>query len=349
MKLTDLSSKVTEWFNGTGLMADIVISSRIRLARNIAGFNFLTKCSNADKLAILNRFKTVLLNLDILHDAAFFDVDNAAEIERVFMVERHLISRHMAAATGPRGVVVADNELFTAMINEEDHLRLQTLKPGLALTACWQRINEIDDAIQQKVRYAFDRRLGYLTACPTNLGTGIRVSVMLHLPALKMTEQLDKFIAACREMNLAVRGLFGEGTEALGDFFQISNQQTLGVREEDIVEKFTNEIIPAIVNYEKRAREELFGSQNELLEDKLARALALLKHARLISSNEALFLLSNLRMGVNMKRITNIPISTINELFLLTQPGHLQINQGRCLEARQRDLLRAATIRTRLN
>ena len=224
MKLTDISSHITKWFDGSSLSSDIVISSRVRLARNLDGFNFLSCCDKDHKLEIVNKIKEILLSLKPLSNSFYIDVEKSSALEKSFLIERHLISRNLANNKGARGIVVADHELFCAMINEEDHLRLQVLKSGLDLRTCWEKINAIDDLIEAKLRYAFDVNYGYLTACPTNIGTGIRISVMLHLPALKMTEQLNKFFNATKEMNLAVRGLFGEGTEAVGDFYQISNQ-----------------------------------------------------------------------------------------------------------------------------
>jgi protein arginine kinase len=341
--------KISRWFDPSAPLSDIVISSRIRLARNLADRKFITRCSIEEKNEILQTLKDVILSLPSLGDIFFIDIEHGTTIERDLLVERQLISRNLAAGTGPRGAVIAQNELFAAQINEEDHLRLCVLAPGLNIEKCWQRINEIDDAIGSKVQYAFSSKYGFLTACPTNLGTGIRVSVMMHLPALKMTDQLKKLFEAARDMNLAVRGLFGEGTEAIGDFFQISNQVTLGISEQQIVEDFQNSIIPKIVEYERIARDKLLEGELNILDDKIARALALLKSARLISSHEAMFLLSNLRMGINMGRVKEISIETVNELFLLTQPAHLQINKGRPLSPEQRDILRAETLRAKLN
>ncbi|HAL44740.1 MAG TPA: protein arginine kinase [Phycisphaerales bacterium] len=349
MRLTDLSMKISRWFDPAAPLSDIVISSRIRLARNLASRKFITRCSSEEKNEILQTLKGVILNLPSLGDIFFIDIEHGTTIERDLLVERQLISRNLAAGTGPRGAVIAQNELFAAQINEEDHLRLCVLAPGLNIEKCWLRINEIDDAIGSKVQYAFSSKYGFLTACPTNLGTGIRVSVMMHLPALKMTDQLKKLFESARDMNLAVRGLFGEGTEAIGDFFQISNQVTLGISEQQIVEDFQNLIIPKIVEYERIARDKLLASELNILDDKIARALALLKSAKLISSHEAMFLLSNLRMGINMGRVKEISIETVNELFLLTQPAHLQINKGRPLTPEQRDILRAETLRAKLN
>jgi protein arginine kinase len=372
MKLTDISNDINEWFSGSGPLADIVISSRIRLARNLAGHKFLSHCSSAEKAEILKQLKEILLSLDLGDMVFYISVDKTSALNRNFLVERHLISRHHALAKGPRGVVIARREFFTAMVNEEDHLRIQILKAGCQLSDCAKQINRIDDNIEHKVDYAFSTRFGYLTACPTNLGTGIRVSVMLHLPALKMTGQIEKFLSAAKDMNLAIRGLFGEGTEAASDLYQISNQVTLGVSESEIVRQFEDLIIPEIVEYENAARAQLLSKQVNTLDDKISRAMALLQNARLISSQEALFLLSHLRLGLNMhehmgastpaikrlcklkdagnvaKKDNGLSIRTINRLFMLTLPAHLQLNYGKSLDATHRDALRAKIIRSAL-
>jgi len=371
MKLTDISNDINEWFNGSGPLADIVISSRIRLARNLAGYKFLSRCSNTEKAEILKKLRDVMMSLDLGDKVFYVSVDKATPLNRHFLVERHLISRHHAFGKGPRGAVIAQREFFTAMINEEDHLRIQVLKAGCQLSQCAEQISRIDDMIEQKVEYAFSPRFGYLTACPTNLGTAIRVSVMLHLPALKMTGQIEKFFNAAKDMTLAVRGLFGEGTEAASDLYQLSNQVTLGVSEEDIVSQFEKSIIPEIAEYENAARNQLLCKQSDVLDDKISRAMALLQNAHLISSQEALFLLSHLRLGINMhehmgastpaikrlctlcgvggKKQQGLSIATINRLFMLTLPAHLQLNYGKPLDPTHRDALRAKIIRSALN
>jgi protein arginine kinase len=372
MKLTEISQNLNEWFNGDGPLADVVISSRVRLARNLAGHKFLAACSVAEKADILKNLKDVLMGLDLGDEVFYIGVDKTPVLERKFLVERHLISQHHAFGKGPRGAVIARREFFTAMINEEDHLRLQVLKAGCQLPGCLEQIDRIDNMIEQHVEYAFNPQYGYLTACPTNLGTGIRVSVMLHLPALKMTGQIEKFLNAAKAMGLAVRGLFGEGTEAAGDFYQLSNQITLGVSEKDIVSRFEKTVIPEIVEYEHAARKRLLSHEASLLDDKISRALALLKNAHLISSQEALFLLSHIRLGLNMhehlgastpaiNRLCSLggdggtsnhgrlSIATVNRLFLLTLPAHLQMNYGKELDSTHRDALRAQIIRSALN
>ncbi len=350
MKPVDLCKYPSSWFaGGTDILSEVVISSRIRLARNIAGFEFLPCLSRENQRRLQDHLKDVLLSLDLGEKVSYLDIDHASNVERSLLTERHLISHRHAKGAGPRGVVIAEDEAFTAMINEEDHLRIQVYAAGLQLHACWQRINRIDDAIEQKLQYAFDTELGYLTACPTNLGTGIRVSVMLHLPALKMTGQIDKFINAARDCNLAVRGLFGEGTDATGDFFQLSNQVTLGVTEQHIVDTFTDDIVPRIIDYEAQARKTLLEKKTHALDDKIQRAIGVLRSAYLISSQEALFLLSNVRLGINLGRIKDINLATVNELFMLTQPAHLQLRAGKILDPDQRDTLRAEIIRNKLN
>jgi len=369
MKLTDMSGHINEWFDGSGPLADIVISSRIRLARNLAGHKFLSHCSVEEKSVILDKLKEALMSLEVCGRSFYISVDGASDLDRHFLVERHLISRHHAFGKGPRGAVIAEGESFTGMINEEDHLRMQVIKGGMQLKQCGAQINRIDDGIESKVEYAFSARYGYLTACPTNVGTGVRVSVMLHLPALKMTGQIEKVFGAARSMNLAVRGLFGEGTEAAGDFYQISNQVTLGISEDVIVSQFEDSIIPEVVEYERAARRQLLSKQVDVLDDKISRAMALLKSANLISSQEALFLLSHLRLGINIREnmgvstpaierldalgggeveAERISIATINRLFMLTLPAHLQLNYGKVLDATHRDALRAKIIRSAL-
>jgi protein arginine kinase len=373
MKLTDISNDINEWFDGSGPMADIVISSRIRLARNLAGYKFLSRCSDKEKSEILDKLRDIMMSLDLGDKVFYVSVNDAPTLNKHFLVERHLISRHHAFGKGPRGVVIAEREFFTAMINEEDHLRIQVLKAGCQISQCAEQINRIDDMIEKKVDFAFSSRYGYLTACPTNVGTGIRVSVMLHLPALKITDQIEKFFNAAKDLNLAVRGLFGEGTEAASDLYQLSNQATLGVAESEIVSRFEKTIIPEIIEYENAARAQLLSKQSDVLDDKISRAMALLQNAHLISSQEALFLLSHLRLGINMHehmgastpaieklralcgagddpdKASPLSIATINRLFMLTLPAHLQLNYGKPLDSTHRDALRAQIIRSALN
>jgi protein arginine kinase len=349
MKLSDLTSKAGEWLRGVGPMSEIVISSRMRLARNLAGYRFLTKMSRQQRQQVESRARDTILGANLAPQTLYVDLDGAPEIDRQLLVERHLISKQHASSEGARGVAIGENESISIMVNEEDHLRIQVLRSGLRLEEAFEQINQIDDALEAKLDFAFHPRFGYLTACPTNVGTGIRVSVMLHLPALKLTGEIEKVFRAAKDMRLAVRGLYGEGTEATGDFYQISNQTTLGKTEDEIISDFKHQVIPKIIDYEHHARKTLLNDRTTALDDKVYRALGLLRTARLISSEETLFLLSHLRMGVHLGRIKDIDLRTINELFLLTQPSHLAKLIGRKLEGDHRRAARAEFIRQRLN
>ncbi len=349
MKLSDLTQQAGEWLRGSGPMSDIVISSRIRLARNLAGFPYLTRCTRHQRQALEHKVRDTILGAQIAPKTLYLDLDAASELDRQFLVERHLISKPHAAAEGARGVAIGENETVSIMVNEEDHLRLQVLRSGLQLEEAWDEITRIDDQLESKLDWAFHPRFGYLTACPTNVGTGIRVSVMLHLPALKLTGEIEKVFRAAKDMRLAVRGLYGEGTEATGDFYQISNQTTLGKTEDDIINEFKHSVIPKIIDYEQHARKTLTNERTVALDDKVCRALGTLRSARLIASEETLLLLSHLRMGINLGRIKNLDVKTINELFLLSQPAHLQKILGKKMEGDARRAARAEFIRQRLD
>jgi protein arginine kinase len=349
MKLSDLTSRAGEWLRGNGPMSEIVISSRIRLARNLAGHRFLTKMTRHQRQVVEGKSRETILGAQLAPETLYVDLENAPDIDRTLLVERHLISKQHATTDGARGVAVGENETLSIMVNEEDHLRVQVLRSGLQLEEAWEQITEVDDKLEAKLDFAFHPRFGYLTACPTNIGTGIRVSVMLHLPALKLTGEIEKVFRAAKDMRLAVRGLYGEGTEATGDFYQISNQTTLGKTEEEIISDFKHIVIPKIIDYEHHARKTLVADRTVALDDKVHRALGILRSARLMASEETLFLLSHLRMGIHLGRIKNIELRTINELFLLTQPSHLAKILGRKLEGDMRRAARAEFIRQRLN
>ncbi|NOX59776.1 MAG: protein arginine kinase [Planctomycetes bacterium] len=348
MSVDDLAGHVGEWLRGTGPLSDIVISSRIRLARNVVGFPFLSRASEDDKKEIYRSLGDALSNAGFGSNSFFVDIENISDVDKQVLVERHLISRQHAEGEGSRGVSVSMNETHALMINEEDHLRMQVLRSGLQLDSLWNEIGEIDDRLAAEIEFAFDDDLGYLTACPTNVGTGLRVSVMLHLPALKITGEIEKVLRSAKDLKLAVRGLFGEGTDAIGDFYQISNQVTLGTSEEEIIETFSSDIIPKIVEYEREAREALSEQRSVQLDDKVWRAYGILENARAMASEETMFFLSHLRLGVSMGRFDQLDIGTINELFLQIQPAHLQKLNGGKLSGEQRSIARANYLRERL-
>lgn len=348
MTIDELTRSTGAWLEGTGPMADIVVSSRVRLARNLANYPFLATATASERTEIYRSLVHEVVNSSVGADSLLVDVDETNELDRQILVERHLISRQQAGAEGSRGVSISPGETRALMINEEDHLRIQSLRSGLQLDALWDEVNEADTILSDKLPFAFDRQFGYLTACPTNVGTGIRVSVMVHLPALRLTKELERMERAARDMRLAVRGLYGEGTEAIGDLYQISNQTTLGRSEDEILSSLGSTVIPKIVEYETAARKALARERSHQLDDKVWRAYGILCNARCISSEETQALLSPIRMAIHMGRFDGITIKTLNEVFLHTQPAHLQKRHGKTLDGEQRSVLRAEYLRTRL-
>ena len=348
MRLADLTQRAGEWLRGEGPMHDVVISSRVRLARNLAGMPFLARCSAEQVRELEVRLRKDILACPIAREILYVDIAAASPLDRQLLVERHLISRQHAESPHPRGVAVSGSETIAIMVNEEDHLRIQVLRSGVQLDDAIAEINRIDDLLESRLDFAYHGRYGYLTACPTNVGTGMRVSVMLHLPALKMTGEIEKVSRAARDMHLAIRGLYGEGTEAQGDFFQVSNQTTLGKSEEQIAGEFRNIMIPQFIDYERRARQALLRKRTLAVDDKAYRALAMLRSARLLSAEETMYLLSLVRLGVNLNRIRDVDLKTINGLFLMMQPAHLQRLLNREMSPMERGEARAAHIRRAL-
>jgi protein arginine kinase len=347
MDLHELVNSPGQWLCGDGPESGIVISTRIRLARNIAGYPFLKRMTGDQRVDLQGRVRKAVEDSAALKSVACLNLESASHMDRQFLVERHLISRELAAGEGSRAVVFSRSEAESIMVNEEDHLRMQVLRSGLQLQTAWEQASQLDDQLEPRLDFAYSSRLGFLTACPTNVGTGLRASVMMHLPALVITRQIEKVFQAIGRMRLAVRGLYGGGTQASGDFYQISNQVTLGKTEEEILETLTL-TIPRIIDYERKARETLARESEVFLEDRIWRALGILRHARQISSEETMALLSAVRMGVNVGRIRGLDVATVNHLFIGSQPGHLQIRHGRELSQADRDAARADFIRQTL-
>ena len=348
MQISDLSSQAGEWLSGAGPETDVVISSRIRLARNLAGFPFVARATESQRGQVQLLLRKEIARAGLEKGIFYLDMRETDNIDRQLLVERHLISRELAGARGDRGVALGRKEVLSIMVNEEDHLRVQVLQSGFQLEVAWDAISKVDDLLGKRVEYAFSEEFGYLTACPTNVGTGLRVSVMLHLPALVITKQIDKVFRAVSRINLAVRGLYGEGTQAFGDFYQVSNQVTLGKSEEEIIQTI-KDVVPQVIKFEREIRQTLVSQSLKGLEDRIWRAYGQLKCARVITSEETMNLLSSLRMGVNLGIVTDIPVATVNEIFLLSQPAHLQKLEGRRLGSDERDVARATFIRNRLN
>ncbi|MBI4778557.1 protein arginine kinase [Candidatus Desantisbacteria bacterium] len=333
------------WLDGSGPLSEIVISSRIRLARNIARLPFTCWAKDKYLKEVVTQVKSAIKDNPFLLNSKIIDMENADSLVRQFLVERHLISpEHAKGKVG--AVIIGDKELVNIMVNEEDHLRIQTFSSGLQLNATWNTINQIDDKMSEKLEYAFSSEWGYLTACPTNVGTGMRASVMVHLPALSITKQIDKILRAVSQLGLAIRGLHGEGSESCGNLFQISNQVTLGRQEEEILDN-VEKITQRIIHEEQSAREQLLKQSRIQVEDQVYRAMAALCAAKIISSGEVMDLLSAVRLGVGLKMI-NIPIRILNELLIAVQPAHIQILVQDPQSAVERDVVRAMVVQKKM-
>lgn len=325
----------------------IVMSSRVRLARNLKGVAFPGWAKKAERVKALEILRPAVESLPQLSAAFSESMDNLTALDKQILVERHLISREHAAKSVGSGLVLNREESLCVMINEEDHLRMQALRPGLQLKQAWLTIDQVDSALEKKLDYAFSPEHGYLTACPTNLGTGIRVSAMLHLPALVLSEQINQIIQAVNKLGLAVRGLYGEGTEALGNVFQVSNQMTLGEVETEIVERL-NKVLAQLIEHEENARGSLLEKKPKTVFNHIGRSYGILANAHSISSKETMNLLSLMRLGVDLEMFTGVERSLVDELFMTTQPAHLQKRFSEKLSAEERDLLRADMLRERL-
>ena len=347
--LQNLKESTAEWTNGQSPLSDIVISSRIRLARNVEGIPFSPRAEKAELKNIFELSRQIKKEDSLFKDSNILLLDELTLLESQFLVEKHLISIYHAREKRPyRGCIFNQKETLSIMINEEDHFRIQYLLPGLQLSNIWKLINKIDDIIEKKVTYAFSEKEGYLTSCPTNVGTGMRASVMLHLPALAMINGINDILKAISKIGYVVRGFYGEGTEVMGNLFQVSNQITLGLSEEEIIDNL-EKVNQQIINKEQKVRKELLSNSKSQLEDQAWRAYGILSSARIISSAEAMELLSKLRFGVGLGIIPHPNLGTLNKLMLLIQPAYLQMLTGKDLDHLSRDLQRAVLIRNEIN
>lgn len=320
----------------------------MRLARNINAHPFPGWAKKGEREKILELIQPAVASLPEMNHAIINDsMEHFTPLEKQVLVEQHLISREHAAKNAGSGLIINKPRTLSVMINEEDHLRLQAIKGGLQLKAVWKMVDKVDTELEEKLDFAFSPQIGYLTACPTNVGTGMRASVMLHLPALVLSDQITQIIKAVNRIGLAVRGLYGEGTEALGNLFQVSNQMTLGESEQQIIDRL-NKVIAQVIEHEENARQKLVQDKGRMVADQVGRAYGIMLHAYSLSSKEALNLLSILRLGVDLEMLPDEFRMTIDELFIRTQPAHLQKDYERKLPTEERDGLRADLLRERL-
>ena len=347
MQFKTLINHPADWMQGSGPHSDVVMTSRVRLARNLRGFPFPGYSQEFQRQELLKLARPVVESLPQMKEHYSEDYAAISKIKKQVLVERHLISREHAARASGCAVVVDGSQNISIMINEEDHFRIQGIRPGLNLRSAWELVDQVDSEMETHLPYAFDKELGYLTACPTNVGTGMRASVMLHLPALALTEQINPVIKAVGKIGLAVRGLYGEGTEALGNLFQISNQHTLGEKEAEIIASIER-VIERVVTSEMNARQKLMEENSIMLRDQVGRAFAILAHAHILTSKEALNLLSMLRLGADLDLVQACDRSLLDLLLLEIQPAHLQLRAGTELTPAERDIRRAEITRSKL-
>ena len=344
MILQEMANSTSQWLRGDGPEAEIVFSCRVRLARNLEGFTFPPWAVNSVLKSVSDKILNAVNKSDYLKDTRLINMSELSSTERRFLLERHLISPEFSAGEPHRFLVTDKGEMVSLMVNEEDHLRVQSILSGLQLTDAWRLTDKVDDELEQNLDYAFLPQWGYLTSCPTNTGTGMRASCMLHLPALVATHKIDELLKNISKLGLVARGLYGEGTKSQGDFFQISNQVTLGLREEEIVDN-VERVTRQVVGQEKKAREILLEQNGTQLKDQMGRAYGTLVNSYLVSSEEAVDLLSKLRLGVSLHLFPELNVRVLNELFFMITPAQLQVKEGKKMAPLDRDELRATIIK----
>ncbi len=334
----------SKWMEGQGPEEEIVLSSRVRLARNIHDLPFPPLASDEQRKKVYTLVEKIVQNrLKGKDKLKMIETSSLSPVFRQMLVEKHLISPLLAKEGHCSALLLRKDEIISIMVNEEDHFRIQCLLPGLQLEKAWQEASRYDDFLESQVDYAFHEEKGYLTACPTNVGTGMRASVMLHLPALVITRQIKRIFSAINQVGLAVRGIYGEGSEMTGNLLQLSNQVTLGQSEDEIWQNLYS-VAQQLINQERKARELLLNEGREKLADRAGRAFGILKYARMLDSQETMTLLSDVRLGVDLGLLQGISLKILNELLVLTQPGCLQYLKGTVLSSYERDLERAVQI-----
>ncbi len=342
--LDEMTNRVSAWLAAEGEESRIVLSSRVRLARNIKSMVYPPYADDDTREKVITFVQTALEKSESLEHGCFHRAAEVDELDRAFLIERHLISPEFLRTDSLSGIYIAEDERIAIMVNEEDHLRIQAMSSGLSLEDSLSHALRIDDELAKSLDFDYDTDFGYLTSCPTNVGTGLRASVLIHLAGLVLTKRIDSVIERITKLGLVVRGFYGEGTDVWGNLFQISNQTTLGRSESDIVEalqKMTRQIIEA----ESEARDELVTQAGNEIADKIWRAFGILQHARVLTSEEVMNLLSAVRLGIALDIIEDVPMEMVNRLLILSQPAHLQKYVGEELSEADHDVARASVVR----
>ncbi len=342
-----MSGQPAPWLSGEGPDSFVVLSSRIRLARNISDFPFPPAADSDSREKVLNFISPAFSKIPLLENGNFFQTSEIDGLSQKFLMERHLISPEFVRGGSGRGLYIEQEEKISIMLNEEDHIRLQVISSGMSLSECWDIADKVDNEMSELVEFDFNDKFGYLTSCPTNVGTGLRASILIHLPGLVLTRKIDDIIGSISRVGLVVRGFYGEGTDVLGNLFQISNQTTLGRTEDEIIDSLVK-VSRTIIESEQNAQEELMTDAPEQIEDKVWRSYGILTHARVLTSNEVMNLLSALRLGLSLGLIDKFSNRELNELLIVTQPAHLQKYIGKEMDNNERDMIRADLVRKQL-
>ena len=340
------------WLEGSGPHADVVLSTRVRLARNLQGYPFGPRIDDDARLRIFSSVQRAAEHGQLLREGVSVDIASLPKLSRRVLLERHLVSRELVGegGGGPHagaGLLVGPREQSGVMVNEEDHLRLQSLMSGLQLRDAYAQVDALDEELALQLPVAYHHEFGYLTSCPTNVGTGLRASILMHLPGLVLTKEIGKVLQGIGQVGLTFRGLYGEGSEVVGNFFQISNQTTLGKAEEDLVDHL-HKIVQQVIQYEMQARSVLMREAPAVMEDKIWRAYGLLRYARSLTFDEVMNLLSGVRLGVSMKLLPGPSVYTLNKMMIYTQPAHLEEAAGHPLTDSDGDVQRATYVREAL-
>ncbi len=347
MKIEQLVEAKSEITHSRVAPEPIVLSTRIRLARNLDEHSFPGWAKEDERREVLQKCEEAVLGLKEMEGAAVFEFEELEELDKQVLVERHLISPELAEAKAGAGVLVSGDQSVAVMINEEDHLRMQVIKGGYKIKRAWQIVNGMDTALEDELSWAFSWDLGYLTACPTNLGTAMRASVMMHLPGLVIVDQMEKVIRAASQLGLAVRGIFGEGSDASGSIFQISNQQTLGESEKDIMKRLEG-VLDTILESERNARANLVEKKAGKLFDKVGRAYGILRYGHYVTSAESMNLLSLVRLGIDLGAFDERHRRMVDRMLVECQPAHISVTAMRDIKPEDRDAFRGYVLREKM-
>jgi protein arginine kinase len=340
-----MAASPAAWLSAAGPCPGIVLSSRVRLARNLRSVPFGNRATDEEKARVVEEVCAAASKAPSLGHGVYLELSGLDDLDRTLLFERHLISRELAAEEGTRGVYLEPSEGASVLVNEEDHLRVQGLVPGYQLDVAWKAADRLDTELGESLSYAFSKQWGYLTACPTNVGTGMRASVLIHLPSLVLTKQIGKVLQGIAQVGLAIRGIHGEGTEVMGNFFQVSNQTTLGVSEAEIIESLAR-VTQQLIDREREASRVLLRDARVEVEDKVFRAYGILASCRMIETEEMMSLASAVRLGVELEIIDRVSIARLNEMLILAQPAHLEKASGAPGDASLRDQRRAELVRS---